>query len=99
MSNPTSRRAEAYAAILAGKSRPKQQYTKNANPPASESGYSVGGKVWVLNYSGHSDTPMRFAGVVKDVLETHIRVKYWRHGAFYLNRYLPSKLEHRHGEL
>jgi hypothetical protein len=95
MSNPTSRRAEAYAAILQGKSWPKQQYTKNTNPPASDSGYSVGDKVWVLNYSGHSDTPMRFAGVIVNVLETYIRVKYLRQGAYYFNRYLPTKLEKR----
>lgn len=88
------------ADIIAGKTNTplpaKQKYTKNANPPATESGYKEGDLVYVLNYANqNTETPQRFKGVIKDVLETYLRVKYLRNGIYYLNRYLPTQLEPR----
>lgn len=101
--NVYQRQRQRAADIIAGKKSAllpaKQKYTKNTNPPASESGYKEGDLVYVLNYTNqNSETPMRFKGVIKDVLETYLRVKYLRNGIYYFNRYLPHQLEHRNEE-
>lgn len=89
-------RAQSIINGTAKAEKPNRTYTKGANPPASESGFKKDDLVYVLNYTNQrTPEPMRFKGVIVDMLETYIRVKYIRNGVYYFNRYLPTQLERR----
>lgn len=67
--------------------------TKTYNPPAADSGFQNGDKVYVIDKTGGK--PRKLEGYVKEVLETRIRVRYKRGHVTCQNDYLPTRLEKR----